>query len=176
MLDKFENIKAGGFIRLLSKMTQQIDDEPTIRTDEGDWLLSIPKSLKKDFADNYWITLKPETAQYINGYEMVKATIITLKGGVKPTPSPYLYRECNIKVKTPMTGEEFKNFLNMDEIYEIDSVGNSWGVDGGYLDYDSEWFEDAYCWTTSDEIFPIKIISSQRSMLNWDKEPWGDLK
>ena len=68
MLDKeLENIKAGGFIRLLSKMTQQIDDEPTIRTDEGDWLLSIPKSLKKDFADNYWITLKPETAQYING-------------------------------------------------------------------------------------------------------------
>lgn len=172
MLDKeLENIKAGGFIRLLSKMTQQIDGEPTIRTDEGDWLLSIPKSLKRDFADNYWITLK-----YINRYEMVKATIITLKGGVKPTPSPYLYRECNIKVKTPMTGEEFKNFLNMDEIYEIDSVGNSWGVDGGYLDYDSEWFEDAYCWTTSDEIFPIKIISSQRSMLNWDKEPWGDLK
>lgn len=172
MLDKFKNIKAGGFIRLLSKMTQQIDGEPTIRTDEGDWLLSIPKSLKRDFADNYWITLK-----YINRYEMVKATIITLKGeGKKSNPSPYLYREYNIKVKRPMTVEEFKYFLNIGEIYEIDSVGNSSSIDGGYLDYDGEWLEDAYCWTTFNEIFPMEIISSQRPMLNWDKEPWGDLK
>ena len=173
ILDKFENIKAGGFIRLLSKMTQKIDGEPTVRADEGYWVLSIPKSLKKDFSDNYWITL-----EYISRYEMVKATIITLKGkGEESNPNPYWYREYNIKLKKPMTVQEFKYFLNIDEIYEIDSVRNENPLDsGGYLEYDSEWLEDSYCWTTPHEMFPIKIISNQRSMLNWNKEPWGDLK
>ena len=170
MVDKFKNIKAGVFIELLTK---SVENE-TIRVDsEGDWLLSIPQSLKKDFADNYWVTLK-----YINRYEMVKATIITLKEMVdKSSPNPYLYKEYNIKFKKPMTKEEFEYFLKTDRIYEIDRERkNPTGVDGGYLDYDVEWLENAYCWTTFDEIFPMEIISSQSPMLNWDKEPWSDFK
>ena len=60
MVDKFKNIKAGMFIELLSKITQTIDGvEPTIRVDsEGQYLLSITQSVKKDFADDYWVTLK----------------------------------------------------------------------------------------------------------------------
>ena len=85
MVDKFKNIKAGVFIELLTK---SVENE-TIRVDsEGQWLLYIPQSLKKDFADNYWVTLK-----YINRDEMVIATIITLKEMVdKSSPNPYLYK------------------------------------------------------------------------------------
>ena len=186
MVDKFKNIKAGVFIKLLSKRTQRNDntwlgigEEPTITVDDiGAYILKIPKSLKKDFADDYWITLR-----YINR-EMVIATIITLKEGVEESnPNPYLYKECNIRLKKPMTKEEFKYFysggkINMDEKYQIDSVKNNrpTDIDGGYVNYDAEWLENTYCWTTFNEIFPMKIISSQRSILNWNKEPWSDVK
>ncbi len=171
MVDKFKNIKAGVFIELLTK---SVENE-TIRVDsEGHYLLSIPQSLKKDFADNYWVALK-----YVNRNEMVIATIIALKEIVdKSTLNPYLYKRYYIKLKRPLTEEEFKYFLKIDRIYEIDreKLGFQSDGDGGYLSYDSEWLDDVYCWTTYDEIFPMKIISSQRSMLNWDKEPWSDLK
>ena len=177
MLDKFKNIKAGVFIELLTKSYWR--GKSTITIDEiGAYLLSIPQSLEKDFADDYWITLR-----YINR-EMVKATIITLKERQhKADPSPYLYKEYNIKLKKPLTKEEFKYFLyakesnfKKDRIYEIERPIYSGKAVGGYLDYDSEWLDNVYCWTTFDEIFPMEIISSQRPMLNWDKEPWGDLK
>ena len=176
MVDKFENIKAGVFIELLPKKTQKIEGvEPTIRVDsEGQYLLSIPQSVKKDFADDYWVTLR-----YVNRNEMVLATIITLKEMVdKGIINPYLYKRYYIKLKRPLTEEEFKYFLKIDRIYEIDreKSGFQSDGDGGYLKYESEWLENAYCWTTYNEIFPMKIISSQRSMLNWDKEPWSDLK
>ena len=171
MVDKFKNIKAGVFIELLTK---SVENE-TIRVDsEGQYLLSIPQSLKKDFADNYWVALK-----YVNRNEMVIATIFTLKEIVdKSTLNPYLYKRYYIKLKRPLTEEEFKYFLKIDRIYEIDreKLGFQSDGDGGYLSYDSEWLDDVYCWTTYDEIFPMKIISSQRSMLNWDKEPWEGVK
>lgn len=118
-------------------------------------------------------------------WEMVKATIITLKEGVEESnPIPYLYKECNIRLKKPMTKEEFKYFeegqqyFHMDGKYQIDSVKNNrpTDIDGGYVNYDAEWLENTYCWITYNEIFPMKIISSQRSILNWNKEPWSDLK
>ena len=173
MVDKFKNIKAGVFIELLTKSNWR--DEETITVDEdGQYLLSIPRNLEKDFADDYWVALK-----YVNRNEMVIATIITLKEIVdKSTPKPYLYKRYYIKLKRPLTEEEFKYFLKIDRIYEIDreKIGFQSDGDGGYLNYDSEWLDDLYCWTTYDEIFPMKIISSQRPMLNWDKEPWSDLK
>ena len=182
MVDKFKNIKAGMFIELLTK---SVENE-AIRVDsEGQWLLSIPQSLKKDFADNYWVTLKYVGNKFPDGgysrNEMVIATIITLKEMVdKSSPNPYLYKRYYIKLKRPLTEEEFEYFLKTDRIYEIDreKIGFPRGIreDGGYLNYDSEWLDDLYCWTTYDEIFPMKIISSQRPMLNWDKEPWSDLK
>ena len=180
MVDKFKNIKAGMFIELLTK---SVENE-AIRVDsEGQWLLSIPQSLKKDFADNYWVTLKYVGNKFPDGgysrNEMVIATIITLKEMVdKSSPNPYLYKRYYIKLKRPLTEEEFEYFLKTDRIYEIDreKIGFQSDGDGGYLNYDSEWLDDLYCWTTYDEIFPMKIISSQRPMLNWDKEPWSDLK
>ena len=180
MVDKFKNIKAGMFIELLTK---SVENE-AIRVDsEGQWLLSIPQSLKKDFADNYWVTLKYVGNKFPDGgysrNEMVIATIITLKEMVdKSSPNPYLYKRYYIKLKRPLTEEEFKYFLKIDRIYEIDreEIGLQSDGDGGYLNFDSEWLDDLYCWTTYAEIFPMKIISSQRSMLNWDKEPWGDIK
>tara|TARA_R100000908_G_C3753696_1_gene148048 strand:+ start:2026 stop:2571 length:546 start_codon:yes stop_codon:yes gene_type:complete len=181
MVDKFKNIKAGVFIELLTKSVNTFSirsfsgENETIRVDsEGQYLLSIPQSLKKDFADNYWVALK-----YVNRNEMVIATIITLKEMVdKDVINPYLYKRYYIKLKRPLTEEEFKYFLKMDRIYEIDreKLGFQSDGDGGYLSYDSEWLDDVYCWTTYDEIFPMKIISSQRSMLNWEKEPWEGVK
>tara|TARA_R110002012_G_scaffold85815_1_gene213844 strand:+ start:5302 stop:5895 length:594 start_codon:yes stop_codon:yes gene_type:complete len=196
MVDKFKNIKAGMFIELLSKINQTIDGvEPTIRVDsEGQYLLSIAQSVKKDFADDYWVTLKYVGNKFPDGgysrNEMVIATIITLKASITDFEgsvedwlntelgNPYLYKRYYIKLKRPLTEEEFKYFLKIDRIYEIDreKIGFQSDGDGGYLNYDSEWLDDLYCWTTYDEIFPMKIISSQRPMMNWDKEPWSDLK
>lgn len=174
MLDKFENIKSGVFIKLLSKMTQQIQGEPIIGREDDQWILAIPKSFKKDFVDGYWITLE-DGLEFDD--EMVKVTILTLKeeeeGGES---SPYLYKEYNIKLKKPMIEKEFKYFLNIDAIYEIDSVMNKrHNIDGGFFDVDN-WKRGGMMWASDYEIFPIKIISNQRSILNWNEEPWGDLK